>query len=73
MSRVNTLILSESDRTALEKGYKEGPTHAFRVRCHVILLKSEDRESKPVGSIVKMSHVSVNFWVSRYKRKASRD
>ena len=67
MSRVNTPILSESERLSLENGHRNGKSHAFRRRCQVILLKSEGRDSKSVGSIVKMSNMSVNAWVRRYK------
>lgn len=69
MSRVNTPELDISAKTAIEKGYREGKTHAFRNRCQVILLKSEGRDSKSVGSIVKMCAMSVNNWVKRYKEE----
>lgn len=67
MSRVNTPKLSESDRIALETGYRTGKTHTFRSRCHLILLKAEGRDSKSVGAIVQMCGMSVNNWVNRYK------
>ena len=67
MSRVNTPELDIRAKSALEKGYREGKTHAFRKRCQVIWLKSEGRDSKSVGSIVKMCAMSVNNWVNRYK------
>jgi transposase len=67
MSRVNTPKLNEEERQALERGYRTGTKHAFRVRCQVILLKSEGRDSKTVGKILKMSNMSVNAWVKRYK------
>ena len=67
MSRVNTPKLSPEERTVLENGHRNGKTHAFRVRCQIILLKSEGRTSKSVGSIVKMSNMSVDAWVRRYK------
>ena len=60
MSRVNTPELDISAKSALEKGYREGKTHAFRHHCQVILLKSEGWDSKSVGSIVKMCAMSVN-------------
>ena len=69
MSRVNTPILDKAAQSALEKGYQEGKNHAFRKRCQVILLKSEGRDSKSVGSIVKMCAMSVNTWVKRYKEE----
>jgi len=37
------------------------------MRCHSILLKSEGRTSKDVGSITGMCNVSVDTWVKRYK------
>ncbi len=67
MGRVNTPILTVEERQALEKGYRTGATHAFRVRCQVILLKGEGRRSKDVGAITGMTNVSVNSWLSRYK------
>ena len=69
MSRVNTPIIDFSSQIALEKGHREGTSHAFRKRCQLILLKSEGRDSKSVGSIVKMCEMSVNNWVNRYKKE----
>jgi transposase len=37
------------------------------MRCQSILLKSEGRTSKDVGSITGMCNVSVDTWVKRYK------
>jgi transposase len=67
MGRVNTPILSESQRTELENLYKKSQKHCLRKRSQTILLKAAGRSSKEVGSIVGMSHVSVNTWLSRYK------
>lgn len=66
MGRVNTPILSEVQRTELENGFKTGKSHAYRMRCQCILLKSDNRKSKDVGKIVGMCHVSVNSWLYRY-------
>jgi len=67
MGRVNTPVLTSLQRTELESGLKTGISHCFRMRCQSILLKSEGRPSKEVGSITGMSHISVNSWVKRYK------
>lgn len=67
MGRVNTPILDVQSRVSLENGMKHGKTHAFRKRCQLILLKSEDRTSEDVGKIVKMCEMTVNNWVMRYK------
>ena len=67
MGRVNTPLLSESQKTELEKLFKESRNHSLRKRCQTILLKAEGRDSKDVGSIVGMCNVSVNSWLKRYK------
>jgi transposase len=67
MGRVNTPLLTASEHSDLEAGFKLGYSHCFRNRCHVILLKAEGRSSKDVGMITGMSHISVNSWVSRFK------
>jgi transposase len=67
MGRVNTPILNESSKLALEQGLKLGKTHTFRARCQVILLKSTGRKSEEVADITSMTYVSVNAWFKRYK------
>ena len=67
MGRVNTPVLTPMQRKELETGLQKGKSHSFRMRCQSILLKSEGRTSKEVGSITGMSHISVNSWLNRYK------
>ena len=62
MGRVNTPILTSSQRMELETGLRTGDSHSFRMRCQSVLLKSEGRTSKEVGAITGMCHVSVNSW-----------
>ncbi|MDR0605386.1 MAG: helix-turn-helix domain-containing protein [Bacteroidales bacterium] len=67
MGRVNTPVLTISQRKELEAGLRDGHSHSFRMRCQSILLKSEGLTSKEVGSITGMCHISVNSWLTRYK------
>lgn len=67
MSRLTKILLSEQDRVALEKGYKQGKTHAFRQHCLMILLKADKKTSKQIGGQLGCHLVSVNFWVKRYQ------
>jgi transposase len=67
MGRVNTPILNESAKLALEHDFKTSQVHSYRMRCQVILLKSTGRKSEEVGEITGMTYVSVNAWVKRYK------
>lgn len=67
MGRVNTPILSTEAKKELVEGFKTGKSHAFRIRCHLVLLKAEHRKSKEVAKIVNMCEMSVNNWLLRYK------
>ena len=67
MGGVNTPMLTPVQRRELESGFRDGKSHCFRKRCQCILLKSEGRTSKDVGSITGMCNVSVDTWVKRYK------
>jgi len=67
MGRVNTPVLSSEQRDELESQLRHGSSHCFRMRCQVVLLKSEGRDSKDVGAITGMCAATVNTWLSRYK------
>lgn len=60
MAKVRTVEISESEKSALEAGYKQGKTHSFRTRCKAILLKSEGRTSLEVGRQLGIHQVTVN-------------
>lgn len=67
MARIKTIALSEAERAALAKGYREGETHSYRQRCQILLLKSERRTSAEVAEILDCCEVSVNNWRKRYE------
>jgi transposase len=69
MGRVNTPQLSKLQRDELELLVNTSSNASFRKRCQLILLKAQGRDSKDVGQIVGMSHVSVNSWLKRYKKE----
>ena len=64
--KAKSIELSTDQRAELEKGYRTGAT-TFSRRCHMILLKSENRTSKEVADIVGTNQISVNSWVKRYE------
>ena len=66
MGRASAPLVTEADRAGLASGQRTGATHAFRTRCHVLLLKATGRKSIEVGEMVGMSDVSVNAWIKRY-------
>ncbi|WP_162053537.1 helix-turn-helix domain-containing protein, partial [Pontibacter pamirensis] len=67
MGKIRTIELSAAHRQELEQGYRSGKSHAFRLRCHLVLLKSEGRTSEQVAQIVKVNPVTVNNWLTRYQ------
>ena len=63
MGKPKVLELTEVERLALEKGFRLGEKHCFRMRCRAVLLKADGLSSAAAG----MSQVSVNAWVKRFK------
>ena len=66
MGKVTQIDLTEKERQALEKGYRNGKKHGYRKRCHLILLKSEGRSSEQVAAVLGICEIAVNNWVKRY-------
>jgi transposase len=52
----------------LEHGYRHGKSHSFRLRCHLVLLKSEGHSSKFITGLsgYPKHQGSINTWVTRY-------
>ena len=69
MGKIKSILLKDSERLALERGFRQGDSHCFRMRCRAVLLKSSGLSSKQVGLQTEMSHVSVNFWVKRFMQE----
>ncbi len=67
MGKLKTLELTDVQRRALEKGYREGASHAFRLRCQMILLKCERRTSVEIADILGCCEMAVNNWLKRFE------
>jgi transposase len=67
MGKIKTIELTRAQRTALEKGHRAGSSHAFRMRCQMILLKSEQRTAVEIARILGCCEVVVNNWLKRYE------
>jgi transposase len=67
MGKIKTVELTRAQRAALEKGYRAGSSHAFRMRCQMILLKSEPRTAVEVADLLGCCEVVVNNWLKRYE------
>lgn len=67
MGKTKIVELDNEQRAELEKGYKNGKSHAFRMRCQMVLLKSEKRTSEEVADFLGCCEVVVNNWLARYQ------
>lgn len=67
MGKIKTVELSRAQRAALERGYRTGSSHAFRIRCQIILLKSEQRTATEIAGILGCCEVVINNWLKRYE------
>lgn len=67
MGRVIKIELDDNQRKELEKGYRNGKSHAFRTRCQMVLLKSEGRKSKDIADFLGFCQQAINLWLKRYK------
>ena len=66
MGRIKIIELTKPERRELEDGYRNGKAHSFRQRCQMIILKSENRTSLEVVSILGGCETTVNNWVNRF-------
>jgi transposase len=67
MGKIKTIELSRAQRIALEKGYRTGQSHAFRLRCQIILLKSERPTAREIADLLGCCEVVVNNWLKRFE------
>lgn len=67
MGKIKTIELTAAQRAALEKGYREGQPHSFRVRCQIILLKTEHRTAAEIADLLGTCLISVYQWINRYQ------
>ena len=69
MGKTRIIELSEAEHKALENGYRKGKSHAYRVRCQMILLKSESRSSLQISQVLGCCEVVVNNWLNRFEEE----
>lgn len=69
MARIKSINLTAEQRTELETAYGSGDSCAFRMRCQIIMLKSQNRTSQEVAGIVGCCEMVVNNWMARYEQE----
>lgn len=65
--KIKTLKLTESEQKELLLGFRRGKSHCFRMRCRMILLKSEGLSALHVREQTEMTIQSVHNWVKRFE------
>ena len=66
-------ILQMNHRLKLEKGYHNGPTHSFRIRCKSILLKSKVNQLPKIVEILEEPVPTIYAWIKRYEENGYRN
>lgn len=69
MGRFLKITLDDQQRAALEQGYRNGKTHAFRQHCQIVLLKAQGRKSQEIATLLGCNQKSVNDWLHRYQKE----
>lgn len=69
MGKITEIKLSPMQQSALEDGYRNGSSHALRIRCKAVLLKSQGLSSLRIGERLEMHQTTVNNWVKRFEKE----
>lgn len=67
IAKIKVIQLTDEQRLQLEEGFRQGKSHAYRMRCRTILLKAKGLTSKEVGVQTEQTHIFVNSWVKRFE------
>lgn len=66
--RVPTLNLEQIK--ALEEGFRNDKNPTYRMRCHLVLLKSQGRSSKEISLLHGYpTQATINNWLTRYEKE----
>ena len=67
MGKAKVLELTEAQRLELERGFRLGEKHCFRMRCRAVLLKADGLSADKAGEQTEMTGISVRSWVRRFE------
>ena len=67
MVKTKTLTLSSEELASLEKGYRYGSCHRFRMRCKGILMKVDNVRVKEVSTFLGYGPLAVYHWIERFR------
>ena len=67
MGKTKKITLSSSARTALEKAYRTGSCHRFRMRCKAVLMKADGAKTDSICQFVGYGKLAVYDWLRMYE------
>lgn len=68
MGKTKNIILSEESHSALDKGYRFGSCHRFRMRCKAVLLKADGLKMNDIIQQVGYGKLAIYDWFNRYEK-----
>lgn len=67
MGKTKKIILSQEARAELDKAYRFGSSHRFRMRCKAVMLKADNAKMAEICKIVGYGKLAVYDWFKRYE------
>ena len=71
MGKIKSILLKDSERLALETGFRQGDSHCFRMRCRAVLLKSTGLSSKAIEQDRQSVSKAREAWQKATSKEAS--
>lgn len=69
MKTAKKLTLTDAQRSELEKEYRFGSSHRFRMRCKAILMKADGSKVEEIAKFVECNKLSVYRWIRKYNEQ----
>lgn len=67
MGKTKEIILSEEQKSALDKAYRFGSCHRYRMRCKAVLMKAENKSMKEIQEFVGYGRLAIYRWFKQYQ------
>lgn len=69
MGKTKNIILSQEARAALDKAYRFGSCHRFRMRCKAVMMKADNAKMPEICKVVGYGRLAVYDWFKRYEKE----
>ena len=68
MGKTKKIILSQKARAELDKAYRFGSSHRFRMRCKAVMMKADNAKMAEICNVVGYGKLAVYDWFKRYEK-----